>query len=150
MLADLTSGEGDANAGVLRFAVALAGILFLCLGQQQGEHGVGIQNPDLCHGGTLIAGIEMLGVATDLMVDQVVLRLLVNLLQFRGYHLDEKDDFWVGLVQLISVPKLAIALFILIDAPVYQRVQHHQIRIVFVYNNAIFHFSQCQLSLIDL
>jgi len=76
VLANFTSGEGDANAGILCFAVALAGILLLCLGQQQGKHGVRIQNPDLCHGGTLIAGIEMLGVASDLMVDQVCLLIL--------------------------------------------------------------------------
>ena len=75
-LADLAAAQGDTDAGVFRLAVALGAILLLCLGQQQGQHGVGIHHPHLYDLGTLIACIVVAGVASDLMLDEVCLLIL--------------------------------------------------------------------------
>ena len=74
--ADLTSREGHTDAGILCLPVPLAGVLLLCLGQEQGEHRIGIHHPDLSDLGTIIASVEVLRVASDFMVDQVCLLLL--------------------------------------------------------------------------
>jgi len=75
VFADLTSGDADADAGILCLAVALGGVLAFCLREQQGEHRIRIQNPNLSNLGTLIAGVIVAGVASDLMVDQIGLLL---------------------------------------------------------------------------
>ena len=76
MLADLRGAEGDTQAGVLGVALALRFVLALRLRQDQGEHSVGIQDPHLSDLGAFVAGVEVLRVASDLMVDQIGLLLL--------------------------------------------------------------------------
>ena len=84
------------------------------------------------------------------MINQVILRLLVNPFQLRCDHLYKEDNLWIGLVQLIRVPKFAIPFLILIDAPVNERMQDYQIRIGFINHNAVFHLTKRQLPLVDL
>ena len=76
MLADLTSGEGHTDAGILCLTVALGSVLALRLRQEQGEHGVSIQDPHLSDLCAFIAGVVVAGVASDLVVDQVCFLIL--------------------------------------------------------------------------
>ena len=75
-LADLAAADRDADPWILCLAVALGAILLLCLGQQQGQHGVRIHHPYLNDLRSFIPCIVVAGVASDLMLDEVCLLIL--------------------------------------------------------------------------
>ena len=76
MLANLTSGEGHTDSGVLCLTVAIGGVLALRFGQEQGENCISVQNPYLCHLGAFVAGIVVAGICSNLMIDQVCFLIL--------------------------------------------------------------------------